>query len=590
MSSFRLLVILGIVFVPTLYRATKIELLVSDLTGVPREAFVETLLNDYLILAPILLSLLVAIRVSNKFASFGFFVVAAALLSCLIVDVLIYEQFGNRLTLTDVQKYGSYAVHYILDFNMKFLRVVAIAVLVLGAATWGLWRLLQGTDIGNRTAAVLAVAIASTAAISWQARDAGYVHYRFYQNVISFNQTALTEFRNYGPGFAETLSDPFGETCAVAPRLQGPVVIYMVESLSSYHSNFFSGLNDWTPQLDKLAAENLALRDFYSNGFTTEDAELSLLTAEFPIYPPNSLTRGGGTHFAGYWNHEDSLASAFQANGYRSHFLTTSDLEFSSTGAWMEALGFDTVVGSEAEFYEGWPRFQFDSAPDAALIDRIVELIKSADDEDVPTFMFAKTASGHHPFTDPETNVQSEKLTFRYVDRQIGELHRRLAEQEFFETGHLIVVGDHRAMRPLAGHEVNHYGFEKAYTQIPAVVIGPMLAPEPRVIDDPFSQVDIGNTLMGLAKADVCTSQIRGAILGPEVKPPEFIIHRRGDWRNQFSIFAGDRLGVVTLNGDGTHFSGKGFDAGEQESIVEFINFSRVRADIAQAEHATDDR
>jgi hypothetical protein len=117
-----------------------------------------------------------------------------------------------------------------------------------------------------------------------------------------------------------------------------------------------------------------------------------------------------------------------------------------------------------------------------------------------------------------------------------------------------------------------------------------MLAPEPRVIDDPFSQVDIGNTLMGLAKADVCTSQIRGAILGPEVKPPEFIIHRRGDWRNQFSIFAGDRLGVVTLNGDGTHFSGKGFDAGEQESIVEFINFSRVRADIAQAEHATDDR
>ncbi len=577
----RIIIVLGAIFGPSLYRALEVELLVSSMTSTPRHAFVETLRNDFILLVPILLLLLVSAASRRKNIAVGCFLVAIFLLSLIFLDVLISQQFGQRLTVSDIGKFGSYSLTYLFDFKPLTLIAIASTLVTFCCAVFCVWRLLQSTRISHHTATALGIVVAVAGILVWNMRETGYVHYRLFQNVISNNQTDLSEFRAYSAEFRGTLSDPFEPICSDAPRLAGPLVIYMVESLSSYHSGFFSGLNDWTPELDKLARENLALGNFLANGFTTEDAELSLLTAEYPIYPPNTLTDGGNTHFAGYWAAKDSVVSAYAANNYDSYFLTTSDLEFSSTGEWADALGFETVHGSEAKFYEGWPRYHFDAAPDAALVERIIDVIQGAT---VPTLIFAKTASSHHPFVAPDSGIRSEEQVIRYVDRQIGALYRHLSEAGFFETGHLIVLGDHRAMRPLLGQEVDRYGYEKAYTQIPAVVIGPVLAPEPKRVDTQFSQVDIANSLVALADAKACTSPVRGMIWGENASAPKYTLHRRGDHRNQFSVFSGDRLGVVTLNGDRTHFEGADFEENEAADIVQFLNFKRVQADAANSQ------
>lgn len=579
----RVFIVFALVFFPSLYRATDIEQLVAHMTGVHWEAFVEVLRNDYFILAPILLLVLITAYARHKILALACFSIAAFFQFLVFMDVLVYEQFAQRLILADTMKYGGYAVDYILDFNVKFLSVLTLGLLVAAFVIRTLWRVLRRSNVDLRMAGITAFLICSTSAAAWQSGETGYVHYRFFQNFISYNRTDLTEYRDYSPDFAAELSDPFAETCEAGPELTGPVLIYMVESLSSYHSKFFSGLNDWTPNLDRLASENLALNNFFANGFTTEDGVVSLVTAQVPIYPPNSMTKGGSTHFSGHWAPTRSLVSAYEAKGYSSYFLTTSTLRFSSTGDWTRTIGFDNVEGSEAAYYEGLPRFHFNAAADEALVKRIIEVVETEDDQ---TVLFAKTASSHHPFIEPDTGVRSEEQVIRYVDRQIASLHQQLTERGFFEKGHLVIVGDHRAMRPLSSDEVEVFGFDKAYTQIPAVVVGPKLAPAPRVVDMPLSQTDIANSLIGMAKGQICTTPLRGAIWGETSKGADYIIHRRGDQRNQFSVFAGQRLGVVTLNGDATQLTSDGFTAEEKSRIVDFINYKRVMAGVSDSKQA----
>ncbi len=46
-------------------------------------------------------------------------------------------------------------------------------------------------------------------------------------------------------------------------NLKKNVILLVWESLSMYHSNLFSGLNDWTPHLDDLAMSNRYYSNFY---------------------------------------------------------------------------------------------------------------------------------------------------------------------------------------------------------------------------------------------------------------------------------------------------------------------------------------
>ncbi|WP_138936089.1 LTA synthase family protein [Roseovarius arcticus] len=571
-------VILAYAFIPTLYRGYNIELRLRDLLGTEWQGMVEVLRNDFVILALILALLIAVVSVQWKPVAIVCFCTAASLQLFLILDVLLFEQFAARLNFADTMKYGSYALKYITDLGFKFLLALAFAILGIVGIKYLVWHLLRQSKVGLAPASACVLLLGETSAAAWQTRDTGYVHYRFYQNLFSHNYTASLELRPYSANFEATLSNPFEQSCRSVPTIAGPIIFYMVESLSSYHSNFFSGLNNWTPELDRLARRNLALVNLFANGFTTEDGELSLLTANFPIYPPNTLTSGGSTKFTGYWHVEPSLVSVLVERGYETYFLTTSDLAFSSTGDWMNSIGFGQVEGSEASIYDEWPRFAFNAAPDAALVERIIQVVDESAQEKL---IFVKSVSSHHPFIHPETGERSEEQVIRYVDQQIASLHASLDERGFFETGHLVVIGDHRAMRPLVSEEVELFGFEKAYTQVPAIVVSNTLAPESKTVTAPYSQVDIANSFIGLGRGEICTSAVRGAVFGNEPVLADYIIQRRGDQRNQFSIFSDDRVGVITLNGDKTELSGTGYTEEEAEQIVKFINYSRVQARVA---------
>ncbi|WP_120500075.1 LTA synthase family protein [Roseovarius sp. EL26] len=572
-------IILFIAFVPTLYRAYKINWIVTYRMGEGHHAFLEVIRNDAPLIALILGGLVLTAVIKNRWLAFIPFLVAAAMLLALLLDVIVYRQFSLRLTWADVVKFSDYAINYILDFNGIMIFGIVLSGVAFIAVAIVIFHAVRSLKLSFRNGSVIMAAITILSAACWVSKDTGYVHFRFYQNVIAYNQVIASEHRGYSEEFTTSAKNPFENHCVIYPRLSGPIIIYMVESLSSYQTDFFSGQNDWMPRLDDIARNNVALTDFYANGFTTEDGEVSLLTAEHPLYPPKNFSNGGSTNFAGQWKPERSLPRILEEQGYESYFLTSGDLSFSSTGKWASSIGFDHVQGSTHPFYDGMERFHFDSAGDEALVDHVLQTLDHATKQ---PFIFVKTVSSHHPHVHPDTGERSVEAVMRYTDSQIGRLHDELDTMGFFETGHLIIVGDHRSMLPLTKGEIDRIGMAKAYTQVPAILVSNTLNSKPEIIKTPYSHVDLSNTLMGLFGGEMCHSTIKGVIWGEKPAPPEYILHRRGDNRNQISIFSDERAGVVTLDGEDTHFVGTDFDNTEQDDLVKFVNYMRVKSGIKE--------
>ncbi len=145
------------------------------------------------------------------------------------------------------------------------------------------------------------------------------------------------------------------------------MVMVVLEGFSMYHSRFFSGLADFTPNLDRIAANHTAFTRFWANGFTTENGLIALLGGQVPTPGPDQIVFGGGFAFDGFSDLPHSLPRQFGSHGYQSAFLTAGDLSFSGKGAWLDELGFDELIGHDDPFFDGWPRLHFNAAPDSAL-------------------------------------------------------------------------------------------------------------------------------------------------------------------------------------------------------------------------------
>lgn len=81
--------------------------------------------------------------------------------------------------------------------------------------------------------------------------------------------------------------------------VQKNIVVVVLESFSMYHSQFFSGISDQTPNLDRIARENISFHNFYANGYTTEQALIALIlgTPPFPFVGQEVYANKKGSAF-----------------------------------------------------------------------------------------------------------------------------------------------------------------------------------------------------------------------------------------------------------------------------------------------------
>jgi arylsulfatase A-like enzyme len=497
---------------------------------------------------------------------------AALILLACALDQLSLRLFTQRLYVDDVLRFATQS-----SSDWSVARTLLVSANGIFYAAFGLMialtiiGLVAAAQRSPRLARVIALSSAALLLLAILARTP--LHY--VNNELAAN---LVE-ANLPHGSTKPYSQPFADAelqrsklvplaCDTAGGSISPsVVIVITESLSAYQSALLGGPQNWLPRLDALARDNHYFTHFYANGFNTIGGEVAALTGRPPLPQLGSQTYA----LAAFGPDKNTLPAIVHSAGYTTHYFTTSDLDYEQTGTWLNALGFDSVEGSENAYYAGMPRGEFNAAEDAALFGRFEQWLAQRRDPR-PFVAVLLTVTSHPPFADPRTGRLDAQETFAYVDEQLDEFHAWLQRRGFFTNGVLMITGDHRSMTPLLAEEYRDFG-KRALARIPLVVAGAV--DMPRVVEAAFSQSDIPASLAHLLGIEHCRSPFNGYFLDPLPVAPQFVIHARGDDRDRVSVYSGITTADYFEDGDASRW----LDAGlpQADLIAGWLVAQRMR-------------
>jgi phosphoglycerol transferase MdoB-like AlkP superfamily enzyme len=502
------------------------------------------------------------------------FIIGAFLLYCL--DLAAFQIFYTRLSFNDLLQYLSdisflpglfnFSIYTGLLFFFSFILFVLTAMVFICH---------QGPGNPKISGLILMVAFAAAGFHFSGKSDPYFIHAWMFKNFIEINLGRGLDTPYSKEFITTTLKKGVDEeTICIEKTTHVPpknIILLILESFSMHHSRFFSGINDFTPNLDKMAAEGRAFTHFISNGFTTEHGLIAILTGRFP-FPGirESQYNFISDSYKGYYNLDHTLPKILTRNRYYSEFLTSGNLGFSNKGQWLENIGFDYIEGHDADHYQGHKRFHFQAAPDDVLYERSLDRLELIEKK-APFFMAIETVSTHVPFIDPISEKRSESLAIRFADNALGEFYNDLKETDFFDTGILIIVSDHRSMNMVTRKELDLFG-PKAPALVPLVIIGSGYT---GVEKNLFQQTDIFNSIENLVSPlDSCTSIFKGDLLSVPSKSPLFAPFIRGDDRSLVTIFSDTDVGNILLDGDQTRLIDGYLQ--NKKTVISKLNYERI--------------
>jgi hypothetical protein len=270
-------------------------------------------------------------------------------------------------------------------------------------------------------------------------------------------------------------------------RTRRDIVLVIVESLSSADSHRTSGLRNILPRFDALSRKGMLFRNFFANFEASEGGIVSLLSGVPPLHFPTATTDTFGEYSS-----QRSITAAFRRSGYHAEFLTSVPLQFISMDAYAKSPlgGFAAAAGQrEIARFRDAPRYAFQSPADHLLYEELLARLDTTRQNGQPAFMAVVTASSHAPYVDPLGREDTEENAWAYVQEELWWLHGQLEARGFFETGLLLITGDHRKMLPVQQVERERFG-ASAKARIPLLVIGPGV-PQDALDDRPFQQADL---------------------------------------------------------------------------------------------------
>ena len=535
-----------------------------------------TFKQDALIFAALLFLYVISsiVQVKRLKTVLRLFIIGTFLLYCL--DLAAFQIFHTRLSFNDLFQYLSDISFLpgLLNFSI-YTGLLLFFFFILFALTVMVFICHQGPENPKISGLILIVAFAAAGFHFSGKSDPYFIHAWMFKNFIEINLGRGLDTPYSKEFIATTLKKGVDEETIciekTTPVPQKNMILLILESFSMHHSRFFSGINDFTPNLDKIAIEGRAFTNFISNGFTTEHGLIALLTGRFPIPGiKESQYNFFSDSYKGYHDLDHTLPKILTRNGYYSEFLTSGHLGFSNKGHWLENIGFDYIEGHDSEHYQGRKRFHFQAVPDDVLYERSLdrlELIKKKS----PFFMAIETVSTHLPFIDPITEERSESLAIRFADNALGQFYNDLKETDFFGTGILIIVSDHRSMNLVTREELDLFG-PKAPALVPLVIIGSGYT---GVEKNLFQQTDIFNSIENLVSPlDCCTSIFKGDLLSVPSKSPLFAPYIRGDDRSLVTVFSDTHVGNIRLEGDRTRLL-DGYLQNEKP-VISKLNYERI--------------
>jgi phosphoglycerol transferase MdoB-like AlkP superfamily enzyme len=397
-------------------------------------------------------------------------VTSVAALSCLyaLASVFFFGVFGGFLTYPLLALVGD--VHMLRSSvaaqvsPATIVALVAVPVLYLAVAA-GTPRLIPASPAPWRPRFIaLAVLIVWVAAgqlsftRDWTTRrdrqvaaNAQWVFVSSWWHVIAGDGAV----RMAGDFTADDLADfqPVRRVLARSSRLLAArrppnVILIVLESVAARWAGLNRGPYDSTPNLRAESARGLVFDNFYAHIGRSSNSLGSILLSTFPKLDFSDLTeeypRLPGT----------SIASVFHDRGYRTAFVTPSDLDWADWRTFLDHRGFGEVVDHDhlpcATELSSW------GMEDRCAVDGIIQFIDK--DPARPFFLMAWSQQTHHPYEPtpgvPLIEFAREPLTDAYdLNRYLNVLHETDHHLErLFETIRragleqdtlIVVTGDH---------------------------------------------------------------------------------------------------------------------------------------------------
>ena len=232
-----------------------------------------------------------------------------------------------------------------------------------------------------------------------------------------------------------------------APRPPN-VVLIVLESVAARWTGLHNPLYATTPTLRAESARSAVADNFYAHIGRSSNSMVAMLLSTYPKLDFQEVTQ----------QYQDlpgtSLATMFRSRGYRTTFVTPSDMAWAGWRGFLEGHGFDDVLDYRdlacPEMVSSW------GVEDRCMVDEVVDLIGDAGAR--PFFVTAWTTQTHHPYEPspgvPLLNLLREATPDdwelgRYLnvvhetDRHLARIFEAIRRAGLEQDTLIVVTGDH---------------------------------------------------------------------------------------------------------------------------------------------------
>lgn len=313
-----------------------------------------------------------------------------------------------------------------------------------------------------------------------------------------------------------------GVEVVVRPELLRPnIVIVLLESVGAHATTPYTPTLQTTPNLARLAANGLLVRNLTTVVPHTSKALVATLCGEVPYLRAKVReSRPGGLP-------GPCLPELLAQVGYRSAFFQTARGDFENRTGLVHNMGFDRFWGRSVLERAGFEANSYFGVDDRAMLEP--GLAWSLSQPEQPFFAVYLTLTSHHDYVVPshwpttdwpgETGRKAKYLaSVNYVDDFLGRLVDAYEEAGLMQDTVFVILGDHGEGMGEHGRWQHDQVIYEEGLRIPGVIYGPDVLAMTGVIEGHHQQLDVLPTVLDLAGLDPVPGTLpgRSLFLAPE--------------------------------------------------------------------------